>query len=68
MYPNDVFVNVGFCKLDPIINEEEDGLCYENLRLDETKKTILYAPTFYPSSIEKFSKNFPSDFKNYNII
>ena len=68
MYPNDVFVNVGFCKLDPIINEEEDGLCYENLRLDKAKKTILYAPTFYPSSIEKFSKNFPSDFKNYNII
>ena len=68
MYPNDTFVNVGFCKLDPIINGKENGICYESLKLDSSKKTILYAPTFYPSSIEKFSKNFPIDFKNYNII
>ncbi len=68
LYPNDIFVNVGFCKLDPIINSKENGICYKSLELDNSKKTILYAPTFYPSSIEKFSRNFPSDFSNFNII
>ena len=26
MYPEDNFQNVGFCKMDPIINGEETGL------------------------------------------
>lgn len=68
MYPNDVFVNVGFCKLDPIINGKENGISYQNLKLDSSKKTILYAPTFYPSSIERFPRTFPLDLKHYNII
>lgn len=68
MYPNDIFINVGFCKLDPIINNKEKGVSFNSLNLKRSKKTILYAPTFYPSSIEKFPKAFPQDFKNYNII
>ena len=68
MYPEDNFQNVGFCKMDPIINGEEDGIDFTALGLDNNKKTILYAPTFYPSSIERFSKNFPADLENYNII
>lgn len=68
MYPEDNFQNVGFCKMDPIINSEEDGIDFTILGLDNNKKTILYAPTFYPSSIERFSKNFPVDLENYNII
>ena len=68
MYPEDNFQNVGFCKMDPIINSEEKGIDFSKIRLDSNKKTILYAPTFYPSSIEKFSKNFPSDLRNYNVI
>jgi CDP-glycerol glycerophosphotransferase (TagB/SpsB family) len=68
MYPEDNFQNVGFCKMDPIINGEEKGIDFKTLGLDSNKKTILYAPTFYPSSIERFSKNFPDDLENYNII
>ena len=68
MYPEDNFQNVGFCKMDPIINGEENGIDFSNLGLDINKKTILYAPTFYPSSIERFSTNFPADLKNYNVI
>ena len=68
MYPEDNFQNVGFCKMDPIINGEEGGIDFKTLGLDNNKKTILYAPTFYPSSIERFPKNFPSDLENYNII
>lgn len=68
MYPNDNFVNVGFCKLDPIINNELENVALDKLRLDETKKTLLYAPTFYPSSIECFEKNWPERYQEYNII
>ena len=68
MYPEDNFKDVGFCKMDPIINGEEKGVDFLNLGLDRYKKTILYAPTFYPSSIERFTKNFPTDLENFNII
>ncbi len=68
MYPNDTFVDVGFCKLDPIINQEESGFNLEKLGLDSQKKTLLYAPTFYPSSIECFPKNWPEEYQNYNIL
>lgn len=68
MYPEDNFKDVGFCKMDPIINGEEKGVDFLNLGLDRDKKTILYAPTFYPSSIERFTKNFPTDLENFNII
>ncbi len=61
---------VGYSKLDPIVNitEDEKFKLYDKYNLDRTKKTILYAPTFFPSSIEKMSDKFPDDFKNYNII
>ena len=65
---NNNFVDVGFCKLDPIINGDICGFNLESLNLDSDKKTILYAPTFYPSSLEKFPKNFPEDFQEFNII
>lgn len=68
MYPNDTFVDVGFCKLDPIINNEVDGFSLESLGLDPSKKTLLYAPTFYPSSIECFPKHWPETYKEYNIL
>ena len=58
MYPEDNFQNVGFCKMDPIINGEENGIDFTTLRLDNNKKTILYAPTFYPSSNRAFFKEF----------
>ena len=68
MYPNDTFENVGFCKLDPIINQQTIGFDLSKLALDPKKKTLLYAPTFYPSSIECFAKDFPAQFAQYNIL
>jgi CDP-glycerol glycerophosphotransferase (TagB/SpsB family) len=29
---------------------------------------LLYSPTFYPSTIENFPKDWPSDFADYNIL
>ena len=61
---------IGFSKLDDVVNfSQEDDILYKSkYNLDETKKTILYAPTFFPSSIEKMSDNFPKDLSEYNII
>lgn len=68
MYPNNKFIDVGFSKLDPIFNGETFGLDLNSLNLDPSKKTIIYAPSFYPSSLERFPKNFPEDFQEYNLI
>jgi CDP-glycerol glycerophosphotransferase (TagB/SpsB family) len=68
MYPNSKFINAGFSKLDPILSGEICGPDLESLNLDPSKKTIIYAPTFYPSSLERFPKNFPEEFQEFNII
>ncbi len=68
MYPNDEFIDVGFCKLDPIINGDDVGFSMAALGLDENKPTITYAPTFYPSSIECFPKDWPAEFANFNLL
>lgn len=69
MFPDDEFVDVGFCKMDPILNGElsKDDLL-KRYGLNKKRLTILYAPTFYPSSIEKFPKDWPADFQDYNVI
>ena len=68
MYPNDTFIDVGFAKLDPIINGEDVGFDLAAIGLDPDKPTLAYAPTFYPSSIECFPKNWPQAFNDYNIL
>ena len=68
MYPNQTFIDTGYAKLDPAINGELSGASPSYYGLDNNKKTLLYAPTFYPSSIERFSRSFPEDFNQYNII
>mgnify|MGYP002700107493 CR=1 FL=1 len=68
MYPDQIFVDTGYAKLDPIINGEVGCIKPSGWGLDDKKKTILYAPTFYPSSIECLPKNFPEEFNEYNLI
>lgn len=68
MYPNDDFIDVGFCKLDPIINGLEPGFNLTDIGLDPNKPTVTYAPTFYPSSIECLPENWPDDLSNFNIL
>ena len=61
---------VGFSKFDEIVNitETQKESLFEKYHLDRTKKTILYAPTFFPSSIEKMAGDFPDTFKESNIL
>lgn len=68
LYPDLEFLDTGYAKLDPIINGGLNSLSPSDWGLDNAKKTILYAPTFYPSSIECIPKNFPKEFSEYNII
>jgi len=67
-YPTGTFIDSGYAKLDPAFNNTKNQYTLEMLGLDPGKKTLLYAPTFYPSSIELFSENFANDFSQYNII
>ncbi|WP_282036096.1 CDP-glycerol glycerophosphotransferase family protein [Saccharicrinis aurantiacus] len=62
--------NVGFAKLDTAVNiiRNEKEKYLELYNLDASKKTLLYAPTFYPSSIENMQIDFPEIFKDLNII
>lgn len=63
-------VLTGFSKLDPIFNghvpSREKTLT--ELGLDPKKKTILFAPTFYPSSFEVYGKNLVKYTEGYNLI
>jgi len=60
----------GYSKLDSYFRfSDEDRIRFlERCGLDVNKKTILYAPTFYPSSVLRMSKRFPEDLSDYNII
>ena len=68
MFPEKSFINTGYAKLDPIINNSVDEIDLDEIGLDNEKPTVLYAPTFYPSSIECLSPNFPAQLSNYNLI
>lgn len=66
----DRIIKTGFSKLDPVHNASDDlkKSYFKHYQLDPEKPTILYAPTFFPSSIEKMSDKFPEDFSDCNII
>jgi len=68
MYPNQKFIDTRYAKLDAAVNGEYSGLKPSDYGLDDNKKTVLYAPAFFPSSIENFSSQFPEDFSEYNIL
>jgi len=68
LYPSVKLYQVGFAKLDPLRNTNSLKFDLEKLGLDKHKKTLLYSPTFYPSSIGNMHKHFPEEFKNYNIL
>ncbi|NQT64877.1 MAG: CDP-glycerol glycerophosphotransferase family protein, partial [FCB group bacterium] len=61
---------VGFAKLDPLFNGEIGSRAevLEQLGLNPSRKTILYAPTFYPSSFEVFGMKLVKLTENYNLI
>ena len=63
-------VLTGFTKLDPLFSQNPgfDEKLTQSLGLDPSKKTILFAPTFYPSSLERFGMKLGEYTQNYNVI
>jgi len=63
-------VLTGYIKLDSLFNKNSNYYKEkeELLGLDESKKTILYAPTFYPSSLEKLGLSLGDITSGYNLI
>jgi len=63
-------VLTGFTKLDPLFSQNPsfDEKLAQSLGLDPSKKTILFAPTFYPSSLERFGMKLGEYTQNYNVI
>ena len=60
----------GFMKLDYLFQKnkiDSDGI-YEKYGLDKNKKTILFAPTFYPSSFELIGTRLGLYTKDYNVL
>jgi len=72
LYPEYVskLAKVGFSKFDDIVNfsNKDKEKILDKYKLDKNKKTILYAPTFFPSSIEKMANDFPEVFNECNVI
>ena len=60
----------GFTKLDPLFSQNPgfDEKLAQSLGLDPSKKTILFAPTFYPSSLERFGMKLGEYTQDYNVI
>lgn len=71
LYPDATLKTVGFAKLDPLFGgpgkAQLDFDLVEN-GLDREKPTILYAPTFYPSSIEKMPVRLPGELSECNLL
>ena len=60
----------GFIKLDPIFqkNKIDINSIKRKYKLDHGKKTILFAPTFYPSSVEPLGMKLGEYTKEYNVL
>jgi CDP-glycerol glycerophosphotransferase (TagB/SpsB family) len=60
----------GFTKLDPLFNQPppERAEWLTDHGLDPERKTVLYAPTFYPSSLEQLLPVFPQQAREVNLI
>jgi hypothetical protein len=61
---------VGFSKLDPAVRftSSDHDASLLGLGLNPSVKTVLYAPTYYPSSIELMDERFPFDLIDLNVI
>ena len=60
----------GFIKLDELFQKSgiNVGSLEEEFKIDSSKKTILFAPTFYPSSVEPLGIKLGEYTKGYNLL
>ncbi len=61
--------DVGLPKLDPFFQNNFDTQGIRNkLNLDTNKKTVLYAPSYKPTSIFEIAKSLPNIINDFNVI
>ena len=67
---HDNIVLTGYTKLDRLVNfsNPETKFTNQKLELDPDKKSVLYAPSFYPTSIDKLHPYFLELSQDHNII
>jgi hypothetical protein len=69
-FPRGNYVEVGYSKLDPLFDPDGQKPCFDlkAVGLSPDRPTLLYAPTFYPSSIERMADTWPEEFSGYNLL
>ena len=67
---HDNIVLTGYTKLDRLVNFSNPEIKFTNqkIELDPDKKSILYAPSFYPTSIDKLNPYLLELSQDHNII
>ena len=58
----------GFPKMDGLYFPPEKKALIESLQIDSSSPTIIYAPTFYPSSVEIFGEKLGELSKGFNLL
>ncbi len=65
---SEVFV-VGYPKLDPVFRGElERGEIMDRYRLDPARKTVLFAPTYKPTCIDRVREKIFEETRDHNLI
>ncbi len=69
-YPAGHYVVVGYSKLDPLFRPAglRERFDPAQVGLSPSRPTILFAPTFYPSCIERMADDWPREFSEYNLV
>jgi CDP-glycerol glycerophosphotransferase (TagB/SpsB family) len=68
LFPQVELAVVGYPKLDPLLNGSAQAFDLAAHSLDPSRPTVLYAPTFFPSSIGCMPLDWPQTLASCNII
>lgn len=68
LFPEVRLETIGFPKLDPLLNGSAQQFDLAAHGLDPEKPTLLYAPTFFPSSIGRLPRDWPMRFADCNLL
>ncbi len=70
LFPASEFCEVGFAKLDPLLGAPTQRSRFDlaGAGLDPERPTVLYAPTFFPSSIERLPLDWPRHCSEWNLL
>lgn len=68
LFPDVRLEAIGFPKLDPLFQGTAGRFDLATHGLDPARPTILYAPTFFPSSIGRLPNDWPARLDDCNIV